>query len=183
MPVTSPCTSASPSPPSPARSSTSRRRCGQTASSERWRRPRRLALYDHGAITDVLERANGHRGKAALTRATAGEPKLTRSELEARFLALVRRAGLPEPDANISLDALDHQPHEVDFSFPTHNLVVELDGWETHGTKAAFKSDRRKDAALTATGYRGMRFTYDDIVHDPETVVARLSLTRRSAAA
>ena len=73
-------------------------------------------------------------------------------------------------------------PHlEVDFYFPTHRLVVETDGWETHGTKAAFKSDRRKDAALTSAGYRVMRFAYDDVVYEPDTVIERL--TPRSAAA
>jgi hypothetical protein len=134
----------------------------------------RLQLYDHGAITDVLERANGHRGRTALARAVRSEPKLTRSELEAKFLRLVRRAGLPEPDANTSLDAPDHPGLEVDFYWPAHRLVVETDGWDTHKTKAAFKSDRRKDAALTSVGYRVMRFTYDDVVYDAATVVERL---------
>jgi hypothetical protein len=141
----------------------------------------RLQLYDHRAITNVIERNNGHRGKGALARATAQEPKLTRSELEAMFLALVRRAGLPEPDANSSLDAPDHPGLEPDFYWPAHRLVVETDGWETHKTKAAFKSDRRKDAALTSAGYRVMRFTYEDVVYEPDTVVARLR--PRSAAA
>jgi hypothetical protein len=141
----------------------------------------RLQLYDHRAIENVLERSNGHPGTGALARATAQEPKLTRSELEAMFLALVRRAGLPEPDANSSLDAPDHPGLEPDFYWPALRLVVETDGWETHGTKSAFRSDRRKDAALTAAGYRVMRFTYDDVVYEPDTVVARL--TPRSAAA
>jgi Protein of unknown function (DUF559) len=141
----------------------------------------RLQLYDHRAITDVIARANGHRGKAALARAVRGEPKLTRSELEARFLSLVRQAGLPEPLGNFILDAPDHPRLEVDFYFPMHNLVVETDGWETHKTKAAFRSDRRKDAALTSAGHRVMRFTYEDIVYEPDTVVARL--TPRSAPA
>jgi Protein of unknown function (DUF559)/Transcriptional regulator, AbiEi antitoxin len=141
----------------------------------------RLRLYDHRAITDVIARANGNRGKAALARAVRGEPKLTRSELEARFLSLVRQAGLPEPLANFILDAPDHPRLEVDFYFPTHDLVVETDGWETHRTKAAFQSDRRKDAALTSAGFRVMRFTYEDVVYEPDTVVARL--TPRSAPA
>jgi very-short-patch-repair endonuclease len=135
----------------------------------------RLQLYDQRAITDVLQRANGHRGKATLAQATAGEPKLTRSELEQRFLALVRKAGLPEPLSNHVLADLDHQRHEVDFYFPAQRLVVELDGWDTHKTRAAFKSDRRKDAALTSVGYRVMRFTYDDVVHEPDTVVERVT--------
>jgi predicted transcriptional regulator of viral defense system len=33
----------------------------------------RLQLYDHGAITDVLERSNGHRGKGVLAAATSRE--------------------------------------------------------------------------------------------------------------
>jgi very-short-patch-repair endonuclease len=96
-------------------------------------------------------------------------------------LSLVRQAGLPEPLANFILDAPDHPRLEVDFYFPTHDLVVETDGWETHKTKAAFHSDRRKDAALTSAGHRVMRFTYEDIVYEPDTVVARL--TPRSAPA
>jgi Protein of unknown function (DUF559) len=141
----------------------------------------RLRLYDHRAIADVLERANGHRGRAALARAVRSEPKLTRSELEAMFLALVRRAGLPEPESNYSVDAPDHPGLEVDYCWPSHRLIVETDGWDTHGTKSAFKSDRRRDAALTSIGYRVMRFTYDDVVYDADTVVERL--TPRSAAA
>ena len=60
----------------------------------------RLRLYDHLAITDLLARANGHRGAAILARATSCEPKWTRNEWEAAFLVLIRGAGLPEPLVN-----------------------------------------------------------------------------------
>jgi hypothetical protein len=39
---------------------------------------------------------------------------------------------------------------QPDFCWPTHRLIVETDGWETHRTRAAFEQDRRRDAALTA---------------------------------
>jgi hypothetical protein len=68
----------------------------------------RLQLYDHNAIQDVITRTNGHRGRTPLTRATASEPKLTRSEAEALFLKLARQAGLPEPLTNLTLTAPDH---------------------------------------------------------------------------
>jgi very-short-patch-repair endonuclease len=120
-----------------------------------------LRLYDHRAITDLLARSNGHRGTAALAAASARqEPRLTRSELEARFLKLVRNAGLPEPLVNLTLTAPDHPRLEVDFCWPTHRLIVETDGWDTHHTKAAFERDRRRDAALTANGWRVVRFTW-----------------------
>jgi very-short-patch-repair endonuclease/predicted transcriptional regulator of viral defense system len=120
----------------------------------------RLQLYDHRAITDVLARANGHRGKAALTRATAREPKLTRSGFEARVLNLIRATSLPEPLTNFLLTAPDHPRLEVDLCWPTHRLIVELDGYETHRTRAAFARDRARDAALEADGWRVVRFTW-----------------------
>ena len=105
------------------------------------------------------------------TRATSCEPKWTRNEWEAAFLVLIRGAGLPEPLVNAPLAALDHVPYEPDFRWPSHRVIVELDGFETHGTRAAFKADRAKDAALTASGYKVLRFTYDD---DPQLAIDRL---------
>ena len=119
-----------------------------------------LQLYDHKAITDLLARANGHRGKAALSKATALDPKLTRSEWEVRLLKLVRDAALPEPLVNLTLAAPDHPRLEVDFCWPSHRLIVETDGWDSHRTRAAFEADRRRDAALQADGYRVVRFTW-----------------------
>jgi hypothetical protein len=95
----------------------------------------------------------------------------TRSELEAWFLTLVREAGLPEPLVNFSLAAPDHPRLEVDFYWPTHRLIVELDSWETHRTRAAFEQDRARDAALTAIGCKVLRFTWRT---DADTIQRRL---------
>jgi very-short-patch-repair endonuclease len=132
----------------------------------------RQELYDHNAIERTIARANGHRGTGTLQRAIAHDPKLTRSEYEARFLKLLRDAGLPEPQVNVPLTALDDERYEVDFYWPSHRLVVELDGWETHGTRAAFRRDRARDAALTAAGFRVLRFTWDT---EPATALRRVS--------
>jgi Transcriptional regulator, AbiEi antitoxin/Protein of unknown function (DUF559) len=132
----------------------------------------RLQLYDHRAMADLLARSNGHRGTGALARAISGEePKWTRSELESWFLGLVRDAGLPEPLVNSSLTAPDH-PHIVpDFYWPTHRLIVETDGWETHRTRAAFEQDRARDAALQAIGCKVLRFTWRT---EPDVIQRRL---------
>jgi very-short-patch-repair endonuclease len=129
----------------------------------------RLELYDHAAITDVLARANGHRGQRALAEATAQEPKWTRSDFEARLLRIVRAAGLPEPRVNITLTALDHPHPEVDLYWPAHRLIVETDGWATHRTRQAFERDRARDAAITAAGHRVVRFTW----RTPDTTIER----------
>jgi hypothetical protein len=119
----------------------------------------RVGLYDHAALTDVIRRSNGHRGQRALEHAVAQEPAFTRSDLEARLLELTRDHGLPTPLVNHILAAPDHPRLEVDFCWPTHHLIVETDTWHTHGTRADFEHDRRKDAALTAAGYTVIRFT------------------------
>ena len=81
---------------------------------------------------------------------------------------------LPRPLSNHTLDAPDHPGLEADFYFPAHRLVVETDGWATHQTKQAFEADRAKDAALTAAGYRVMRFTWRQLRDDPDTVAERI---------
>ncbi|HKE14035.1 MAG TPA: type IV toxin-antitoxin system AbiEi family antitoxin domain-containing protein, partial [Kofleriaceae bacterium] len=110
----------------------------------------RQNVYDHQAITEVLATSNGHRGGKALSAATAREPKLTRSDWEARVLALIRAAHLPEPLVNHTLDVPDHGPCEADFYWPTNRLIIETDSWQHHGSRASFEADRAKDAALTA---------------------------------
>jgi very-short-patch-repair endonuclease len=66
----------------------------------------------------------------------------------------------------------DHGRCEPDYHWPEHRVIVETDGFETHGTRAAFHADRAKDAALTAAGHRVLRFTRDD---DPRLAIKRLS--------
>jgi Transcriptional regulator, AbiEi antitoxin/Protein of unknown function (DUF559) len=120
-----------------------------------------LHLYDQRAVDDVIARSNGHRGTKILEEATRPEPQITKSMWEIRMLALVRRAGLPEPRCNEALHAPDHGECHPDFYWPAYGLIVETDGWEAHRTLAAFRSDRAKDAALTAAGYKVLRFTWD----------------------
>jgi hypothetical protein len=134
----------------------------------------RNQLYDHRAILDVLERHRGRRGAKALRNATSEDPAFTRSELERRFRALCRRAGLPRPLSNVEVADADNHPHEVDFYFPAYGLIVETDGWRDHGTRIAFERDRAKDAALVAAGHIVLRFTKRQIFEDPDTVAARV---------
>ena len=93
---------------------------------------------------------------------------VTRSALEERFLALVRRGGLPEPDVNAALAG-----YEVDFLWRRERRVIEVDGHTFHRTRQATTRDRRKDDDLEAAGYRVTRFTADQILHDPQDTLAR----------
>jgi very-short-patch-repair endonuclease len=97
------------------------------------------------------------------------EPQITRSEAERLFLALVRRAGLPTPLTNVRVAG-----HEVDFHWPDHDLVVEVDGYAFHSTRRAFERDRRRDADLRRAGCAVQRVSYAQITREPLLLVADL---------
>ena len=83
------------------------------------------------------------------------------------FLALCDTHGIPAPAVNTLVDG-----HEVDFFWRARRLVVETDGHEDHGTRAAFERDRAKDARLTLAGYRVVRFTHRQVTREPADVAA-----------
>jgi very-short-patch-repair endonuclease len=104
--------------------------------------------------------------------------RLTDSELERRFLRLVRRAGLRLPQTRTYVNGF-----KIDFYWPELRLVVETDGLRYHRTAAQQARDRVRDQALTAAGFTILRFTHFQIACEPgrvsETLVA---VVRRLAA-
>jgi very-short-patch-repair endonuclease len=48
----------------------------------------------------------------------------------------------------------------VDCAWRTPRLIVELDGHATHSTRRKFESDRARDRALQAAGWRVIRITW-----------------------
>lgn len=93
----------------------------------------------------------------------------TRSEFEAAFQRFCRRFGLPSPRTLVALAGF-----EVDAVFDAAGLVVELDGWAFHRDRAAFESDRERDAELLAAGYVTVRITWDRLHRDPRREADRL---------
>jgi predicted transcriptional regulator of viral defense system len=134
----------------------------------------KLRIFDLAAVVDVTTRAGNRRGAIALRKALATytpEPAFTRSELEKRFLALCRTAGVPLPRTNNVTNA-----DEIDFTWPDRRLMVETDSLRHHGTRAAFERDRRRDQQLTAAGWRVVRFTWRQVDETPADVAATLRL-------
>lgn len=84
-----------------------------------------------------------------------------RSDLEQRMLAICRRHRLPPPEVNAEADRF-----EVDFLWRERRLIVEVDGWESHGTRSAFEEDRARDVRLKLLGYEVLRFTWRQLTSD-----------------
>jgi very-short-patch-repair endonuclease len=86
------------------------------------------------------------------------------------MLELIVSAGLPRPEVNATVAG-----HEVDFLWRSQRLVLEVDGYAFHHTRAAFEADRRRDAQLQDAGHRVVRTTWQQLTHEPVAVIARLS--------
>jgi very-short-patch-repair endonuclease len=122
-----------------------------------------LRLVDFAELDRLLSRRK-HGTEAlrtALTRA-AESTAHTRSDLEDRFRTLVLDEDLPTPRFNATLE-LGETTIEVDALWPDHNLIVELDGYASHGTSAQFQADRARDRAAQLAGYLVLRYTSADL--------------------
>jgi len=135
----------------------------------------RLGTLDVPTLEEALRRTVGRPGKgyqrlrAVLDQHGREGTQLTRSELEARFDALLRAHGLPRPRMNAWVDGV-----EVDAAWPSHALAVELDGWAFHRDRAAFRRDRAKGNHLELRGWRVLRYTHNDLVHDAARIAREL---------
>ncbi len=98
--------------------------------------------------------------------------RLTKEELERRFLPLARSAGLPVPLTGQWVSGF-----EVDFYWPDLGLVVETDGLRYHRTPAEQARDRLRDQAHTAAGLTQLRFTHEQVRYEPDYVRGILAQT------
>lgn len=143
-------------------------------------RSEQLGLFDLREVDELLGRNRGHHGAGRLRRAADNyrPPRFTRSGAERFLLDRIERLGLPTPATGFNVCG-----HEVDFCWPELRLVVELDFFETHGTRAAFARDRRRREDLLLAGYMVSTVTGERLDAEPELVVERLGrvLRRRRA--
>lgn len=134
-----------------------------------YERAQRLELLDVRAIDRVMDRNNGRHGVAALRTLRTYDPvpgARTRSELERRFLDLIRAAGLPVPLVNTMVEG-----YEVDAFWPRARLVVELQSWAYHRDRGAFERDHSKAARLKATGHEFLALTHRQLTREQAWVV------------
>jgi hypothetical protein len=139
-------------------------------------------LLDLREMEDLLRRTKGHRGQTKVRAALElyeEQPPFTRSGLEERFLEVMREAGLPEPSMNFFVAGF-----EIDAWWEAERFGVELDVYETHGSRLSFEEDRERDDALLHAGIETTRVTGRRLDREPGAVVdsVRRHLARRRAA-
>lgn len=135
-------------------------------------RTERLNLLDLPAIDELLGRCGRHRGRRKLYLALDiyRDEVFSRSRAERLFLSLVKEAGLPRPAINTFVAG-----HEIDAYWARERFAVEVDGWGTHRTRAAFESDPVRQEDLKLADIDSIRLTARRIEREPGEVAKRLA--------
>ena len=132
----------------------------------------RRRIYIGRELDELLERTPNRKGVKTLRAAIAemnGPAPWLQSELEETFRELIRASDLPGYEANVLVEG-----ELVDALWRQERVIVELDGFAFHKSRAQFEADRRRDAKLTVAGYRVLRITQQRLHNEPEAVLAEI---------
>jgi very-short-patch-repair endonuclease len=121
----------------------------------------RLRLLNTQEIQDLLARSNGRYGVSALRALLGHDPAAateSKTELESRFMDLVREHDLPVPQLNVLVEG-----YLVDAYWPAARLVVELQSYGYHSHRTAFERDHAKLARLKLAGLETLALTWRQV--------------------
>ena len=142
----------------------------RTATDHAVKRALRQAEHHHAldlAVPD--DQATSRRLKQVLKGYVRGQGK-TDSELEADFFELVAtRTTLPRPELQRRTPG-----GRADFVWPQLGLIAEVDGYDAHRGRIAFRDDRARDRRNLRAGMLTLRFTWEDVQLTPAGVAADL---------
>jgi predicted transcriptional regulator of viral defense system len=136
-----------------------------------------LRLLEVEAVAEVC--GQGRAGSTRLRRALERhDPRLafTRSELEQRFLALCDAGGVALPEVNARVHGWT-----VDAFWRAERLIVELDGFDNHNSRAQIDRDRTKELRLREAGLAVTRYTWRQVTEEAAAVVTDLRRCLSSA--
>jgi len=150
---------------------------GEAAAEAALREMEYVGIYGPVSLPALLERYPRHKGapivEVALERLADDPGGRIRSDLEELFLPFLDANRILRPRLNAWL-SIDDDRFQVDCLWPDAKLIGELDGFRSHGTRRAFRKDRRRDRRLGAHGFHVVRITEDQLRGEPREVAADL---------
>ncbi len=130
---------------------------------------------------DVRER--GRNGVAALARILYRRAELAgipQSVLERRMLRLLEQHGIPLPACQVPVRRPDGRMAYLDFAYRDLGLGIEVDGNVAHATPVQRAADNKRANGVMLRNIRLIRFTYEEVMREPEMVAATVRSHLRS---
>jgi very-short-patch-repair endonuclease len=131
----------------------------------------RRELTTRAKIERILERHRGERNTARLRKVLDTGPLWSASEMERRFINLLRKAELPLAESNLLMGRTS-----PDLVWREQRVLVELDSRTFHADWIAQRADRKRDRGRGLAGWTVMRYTTDDLKNRPFVVVAEIAM-------
>lgn len=139
------------------------------------------ALQKHVSFPQVYRaylRAMGGTGSAAMGALLVAAADRADSAAERLMISVLRSAGITG-----WVHGMPFGRWMVDVAFPAAALAVEVDGWAWHMDVERFRADRHKGNALVRARWTLLRFTWHDLTHRPDYVLAEIRAALLAAAA
>jgi very-short-patch-repair endonuclease len=97
---------------------------------------------------------------------------LTSSIPEERLLRHMRKANIPIPEVNARVGN-----YTADFLWRAHKVILEIDGYHYHNTRAAFERDHRRDAEHQREDFLVIRVTPRQLHDNHEAILVHVATT------
>jgi very-short-patch-repair endonuclease len=131
-------------------------------------------------LTDRVARFRGPRRVLASLRLRMLNAK-SANAFESSCRAILIEAGVPGFESQVNIRHRGRWIGRVDLAHRGWRIVLECEGFETHGTLDAMTRDCIRLTCLVAAGWRPLRFTWYQVMFQPEWVLMRVDETIESA--
>lgn len=135
----------------------------------------RQALVTVEELTAALRQLPAGRGRQRVALVLRLMDPQSGSVLESLCRVLMVERGISSPEPQYVVRRAGRWLARVDFAWPEQRLIVETDGFAFHSDRARYRKDRRRLNDLQLAGWVVLRFSWEDVVHDPDYVVATIS--------
>jgi hypothetical protein len=123
------------------------------------------ALIDQAQLNEVTARAVRLAGIRRAREVLALGDALIESPLESLTHLALHDSGFPPPKLQRWINTSGGKRYRVDFLWPEYRLIVEADG-RGKNSEAERWREKKRDIALERAGYRVVRVTWADVVHN-----------------
>ncbi len=125
-----------------------------------------LLRTERASLADIRDQLPAHGGGHAQWVLHHAAP-LAGSVLESLLRCVLLRGGVGELELQVPVPGVGR----VDLLVAGW-LVIETDGWATHGDRSSFELDRQRDAVSAEQGLQTLRFTWSAVYDRPARVLA-----------
>lgn len=133
----------------------------------------RKGLVDHDALVRAADAIGGTRGRRMRRRVALLDAR-SANAFESTCRALLGAAGIVGFEPQVTIRSGARWLGRADLAHRRLRVLIECDGFEHHGERAGLRRDCRRHTAFVCAGWLPLRFSWEDVMYDPDWVVARV---------